>query len=36
LPDLTVPLHRRDPVLRALDDATQAMREYQPNDGDRS
>jgi len=34
LPDLSVPLHRLDPVLRALGDAPQAMRKYQP-DGDR-
>ncbi len=32
--DLTVSLHRWDPVLGALDEATQAMREYQPNDDD--
>ena len=28
LPNLTVPLHRWDPVLGALDAATQAMREH--------
>jgi hypothetical protein len=33
--DLTVSLHRWDRVLGALDEATQAMREYQPNDNDR-
>jgi hypothetical protein len=35
LPDLTVPFQRWDPVLGALDEATQVMREYQPNDDDR-
>jgi hypothetical protein len=34
LSGLSVPLYRRDRVLRALGGATQAMRKYQP-DGDR-
>jgi hypothetical protein len=33
--DLTASLHRWHPVLGALDEATQAMREYPPNDDDR-
>jgi len=35
-PDLRPPLHQRDPYLRALDEATQGMREYnRRNDDDR-
>lgn len=32
LPEPTFPLQRWDPVLGALDEATQAMRGYQSND----